>query len=83
MNIRREQMLSPTPRNLKTSHRRGLRYQVWQKGFYDFNIYTESKFREKLDYMHSNPVKAGIVKHPADYHWSSYGQYFDEGNVAR
>ncbi len=26
-------------------------------------------------YIHLNPVKAGIVEHPADYMWSSYKEY--------
>jgi len=26
--------------------------KIWQKGFYDFNIYTEKKFYEKLNYIH-------------------------------
>ncbi len=26
-------------------------------------------------YIHLNPVKAGIVTFPEEYHWSSYGEY--------
>lgn len=35
------------------------RYRLWQPGFYDFNIYSQGKLLEKLDYVHNNPVKAG------------------------
>ena len=35
---------------------RGQGHQVWQESFYDFNVYTERKLREKLDYMHRNPI---------------------------
>jgi len=28
----------------------------WQARFYDFNVYTNRKKREKLDYMHRNPL---------------------------
>lgn len=30
-------------------------------------------------YIHLNPVKANIVKHPEDYPWSSYKVYISEG----
>ena len=46
--------------------------RFWQPRFYDFNIYTQEKFKEKLIYMHANPVKRGLVDHPAAWIWSSY-----------
>jgi len=55
-------------------HKRGLKYQIWQKGFYDFNIYSEKKFIEKVNYIHKNPINAGLCKNPEDYRWSSYSQ---------
>jgi hypothetical protein len=39
----------------------------WQRRFYDFNVWSEKKFKEKLDYMHANPVKRGLVLHPKDW----------------
>jgi len=49
--------------------------KVWQKGFYDFNIYTEKKLKEKFNYMHiTNSIKAGLCTKPEDYKWSSYCQ---------
>jgi len=47
----------------------------WQPRFYDFNVYTNGKKREKLDYMHSNPVTRGLVRHPKDWPWSSWSFY--------
>src|SRR5260370_6465255 len=44
----------------------------WQRRFYDFNIWSEKKFREKLDYMHANPEKRGLVLHPKDWPWRSW-----------
>ncbi len=32
---------------------------LWQPRFYDFNVYSAKKIREKLEYMHANPVKRG------------------------
>lgn len=47
----------------------------WQPRFYDFNVYSSGKMREKLNYMHANPVIRGLVKHPKDWPWSSWGFY--------
>jgi putative transposase len=46
--------------------------QFWQTRFYDFNVYSDSKKREKLDYMHCNPVTRELVRRPQDWPWSSY-----------
>jgi putative transposase len=51
--------------------------KIWQPDFYDFNIYTEQKFQEKLDYMHDNPRRAGLCENLGDYPWSSYKQFLD------
>jgi putative transposase len=50
-------------------------YRVWQRRFYDFNVWSEKKRLEKLDYMHGNPVKRGLAKSPADWPWSSWRFY--------
>jgi putative transposase len=47
----------------------------WQARFYDFNVYTTQKKREKLEYMHGNPLTRGLVKHPKDWPWSSWSFY--------
>ena len=38
---------------------------MWQRRYYDFKIYSESKLDEKLQYMHLNPVRAGLVEKAA------------------
>ena len=40
--------------------------QFWQPRFYDFNLWSQKKFVEKLHYMHMNPVKRRLVSHPRD-----------------
>jgi putative transposase len=49
---------------------------IWQKRFYDFNVWTERKRTEKLRYMHRNPVKRGLVESPELWRWSSFRAYF-------
>ena len=53
--------------------------QFWQKRFYDFNVYSAAKRREKLEYMHRNPVTRRLVKDPKDWVWSSYSSYSGRG----
>ncbi len=48
---------------------------VWQKRFYDFNVFTARKRIEKLRYMHQNPVKRRLVQEPEQWLWSSYRSY--------
>ena len=49
--------------------------RFWQRRFYDFNVWSREKKKEKLEYMHSNPVKRKLVPHPQDWPWSSYSFY--------
>ena len=53
--------------------------QFWQARFYDFNVFTEKKKKEKLEYMHGNPVLRGLVGHPKDWPWSSWSNYAKNG----
>jgi putative transposase len=55
----------------------------WQARYYDFNVFTEAKRVEKLNYMHANPMKRGLVEKPEDWRWSSYRYYLtgEQGRV--
>ena len=44
---------------------------VWQARYYGFNIWTSRKVEEKLDYIHLNPVRDGLVDRAVDWRWSS------------
>jgi len=54
--------------------RAGLR-RFWQPRFYDFKVYSAKKKREKLDYMHANAVKRGLVRIPSEWPWSGFLNY--------
>ncbi len=49
--------------------------RFWQRRYFDMNIYTRYKFRQKLDYIHANPVKEKLIEHPKDWPWSSWPAY--------
>lgn len=54
---------------------RGVRH-FWQRGGgYDRNIYTDAELFEKIEYIHNNPVRRGLVSVPTDWAWSSARWY--------
>ena len=67
--------LSPLVRIFKgnaTAILRHLGFQnVWQKGFHDHVIRNADDLRSSIAYVLENPVRAGLVKHPRDYPYSS------------
>ncbi len=68
--------LQPARRPQPRAHRRGWQYRIWQAGAgYDFNLFTERKLREKIAYIHANPVRAGLARAETDYPWSSAACY--------
>ncbi len=51
----------------------------WQPKYHSFNLYAEKKAKEKLDYMHLNPVRAGLVRQAWNWQWSS-ARYHEQGS---
>jgi putative transposase len=50
----------------------------WQAKYHDFNLYSEEKVREKLGYMHENPLRAGLAATTCDWPFSS-ARYYEQG----
>lgn len=50
----------------------GRSFKLWADRFDDVAIYSEKVYLAKLNYMRNNPVKAGLVKRPEDYKYSSF-----------
>jgi putative transposase len=55
--------------------------RFWQPKYHAFAIYDEKKLAEKLDYMHLNPVRAGLVVRAMDWPWSSARWYANRQSV--
>ncbi len=47
----------------------------WLARYYDFNVFSAGKRKEKVEYMHQNPVARGLVGDAGDWPWSSYRHY--------
>ncbi len=46
-------------------------YSLWQQEKNVFSIFSEAVFMQKVNYIHLNPVRAGLVERAIDYGWSS------------
>jgi REP element-mobilizing transposase RayT len=71
---RREWMLNIFKFNA-AHHKSNKNYQVWTHENHAIHLYSNKFFREKIEYIHNNPVKAGIVEKPEDYFYSSARNY--------
>jgi putative transposase len=50
--------------------------QLWQPGNHPIEIRTEKFYKQKMQYIHQNPVRAGWVRNEEDYEWSSAGYFY-------
>ena len=56
------------------------KYKVWQDEYHPKIIYTDAVCRQKLRYMHDNPVRKGLVKKPEFWLYSSAMNYILDDN---
>ncbi len=61
--------------------RRGVNFKVWQDGFHPIELVTSDMVKEKLHYIHNNPVEEEIVEKPEDYKYSSAMNYSEKIGV--
>jgi putative transposase len=50
---------------------RGGNQRFWKPGFHPKEIHTQAFFEQKLEYIHLNPVRAGLVDTPEAWRYSS------------
>lgn len=55
------------------------RRAVWQRRYFDHIIRRVHDFWDKLEYIHQNPVAAGLAQQPENWPWSSYAAYTKRG----
>ena len=56
--------------------------RLWQPRFFDRALRTVKEYHEKVQYIHFNPVRAGLVSRPEDWPWSSVHDYTGGVNEA-
>ena len=77
---RREWMLERFQKATET-HSRNKNYQFWKYGNHPEEIYTNKFMWSKLDYIHLNPVRAGIVEKASHYIYSSASNYINDSGL--
>ena len=46
---------------------------IWQAEYWDRYIRNQNHLNAAINYIHQNPVKAGLVKNAEDWPWSTAG----------
>jgi putative transposase len=67
-------VIEPTP----TQQKRG-EGTIWQRRFWEHMIRDDHDFSNHFDYIHFNAVKHGLVKASAQWPYSTFHRYVDDG----
>jgi DNA modification methylase len=57
------------------------KYQLWQHDNMPIELYSDKVIKQKFDYIHQNPVKAGLVFNAVDWKYSSASNYYGDNSV--
>jgi REP element-mobilizing transposase RayT len=50
--------------------------QVWQESFKTLRLWSGWMIWQKINYIHNNPLRAGLVDSAGDYKWSSFRTFY-------
>lgn len=62
---------------LKKQHKINQQYQFWEEGCHPEMILNTGILTQKLDYIHYNPVRRGLVDDPSQWRYSSHVDYHE------
>ena len=68
-------------KNAAIRHKRNSDYQFWTHENHAMEIFSSKFVEQKLDYIHTNPVRAGLVENPEEYIYSSAKNYAGENGL--
>jgi putative transposase len=57
-------------------------HHVWQQSFKAMPLWSSWMIWQKINYIHANPVKAGLVGSAEEYPWSSFRSFYSRGDSA-
>ena len=60
-----------------TKHERNKDFQFWIQDNHPIEVYSNKFIKQKVEYIHNNPVRAGLVEKAEDYLYSSARNYLD------
>jgi REP element-mobilizing transposase RayT len=58
------------------NNRKNKDFQLWQQPYHAVELSTNEMMDQRLDYIHNNPVKAGLVDVQEEWAWSSATDYY-------
>ena len=62
-------------RSAAANSKKHQKYKFWQNEYHPVELFSNEIMNQKLEYVHDNPVKEGIVELPEDYLYSSARDY--------
>ncbi len=54
------------------------KYQVWQRNPLSIDLWAKEVYIQKMEYIHNNPVTAGLCSYPEQYKYSS-AKFYETG----
>ena len=73
--------ISTALKSVKTSSMMGINVrrresgELWQERSFDRALRTVREYHEKVEYIHLNPARRGLVKNAGDWKWSSMREF--------
>ena len=52
--------------------------ELWQDGKHSIPTFSSAWIEQKIDYIHNNPVRRGLVENAEEFQYSSFGAYFPD-----
>ncbi|MEO8671804.1 MAG: transposase [Tahibacter sp.] len=52
---------------------------IWQRRYWEHQVRDEHDFTARVDYVHIHPLKHGLVERVADWPYSTFHRWVDEG----
>ncbi|MBX7045004.1 MAG: transposase [Ignavibacteria bacterium] len=65
-------------RETKKKHKTDRQFQFWQEGFYPKEVLSNDELKQKIEYIHYNPVKKNYCAEMAGWKYSS-ANYYETG----
>jgi putative transposase len=57
-------------------------HQIWQQSFKAMPLWSGWMIWQKINYIHANPVRDGLVNSTKDYQWSSFHSFYSQGETS-
>jgi hypothetical protein len=77
-NYQRFGIKSPASLKVFAVNAKDRQYQVWQRNPLSVDVFSKEVYIQKMEYIHNNPVKAGLCNYPELYKYS-LAKFYETG----